>query len=105
MRERDDDTRQLFGEDFAGAYFVGAVPIAVQENDRDRFNLRIAQFASRRAQFVFIERRSNAAIGEHALGYAETKPTRHDRLGHLNEEIVEVVPNLALDFEQIAEAG
>src|SRR5581483_6043052 len=65
----------------------------------------LAEFPCGCLYLVFIQRRADGAVGLDALGNANPQVPRHDRFGEADEEIVEVVTDLALDLEQVTKAG
>ena len=88
----------------ADGTLVGGIGVGVQETDGEALDAILHQrrhFCERR---VDIERDLDRAIGRETFrGLAPPWP-RHQRLRHLDEEVVQLVLALAADLQQVAEA-
>ena len=59
----------------------------------------------RRADLGGIERRQHVAVAIHALRHFEAVAARHERVGELQEQVVDVVALLGAHLEDVAEAA
>ena len=76
----------------------------MQEADGEAFDALLHQVGDLGQRGIDVERDLDRAVGRQPLhGLAPPRP-RHQRLGHLDEEIVELVLALAADLQHVAEA-
>jgi hypothetical protein len=80
------------------------VAVGVKERDGDRLNARTCQPLDLDAHFVQIERAEYRAVARDALVDFAPQRARNQRLGELEEQIVDVVALLLPHFEDVAEA-
>ncbi len=105
VAERDRHARQRGFEDFARAQFVRRVDVAVQEDDRERFDARRLDLRRERLQRRFVQRLKDLAVRRHALVGLEPQPARRQRNRPLHIEIVLIEAMLVGHLDRIAEAG
>jgi len=104
-RERDRELGIEGADGFCGLALMCAVAIGVQEADGDRLDAVGLELAGGFAHLVEIDRGHNLAVAVHALRDLETVAARHQRVGILQEEIVDVVALLGAHLQDVAEAG
>ena len=63
------------------------------------------QALRRGAHLVRIERHQHVAVAVHALGHLQAVAARHQRVGELQEQVVDVVALLGAHLQDVAEAA
>jgi hypothetical protein len=102
-READRDAGQLFGQNFAGAPFVGGVRIGVQKAHRDRLRAGTAELAGQGSHRRLVEIDKNAALGRYALSHAEPHMARDQWRGFFQIEVILIKASLVTDLEAVPE--
>jgi hypothetical protein len=82
-----------------------AVPIGVQQADRDRLHIVFPAAANVRGQFREVEFFDLSPVGVQSLTHFEAEFARNKRGGLCVSEVVNVGPVRALDFEHIPKAA
>jgi hypothetical protein len=75
----------------------------VQEDHGQRLRARVAGSGHGRAAPLDVQRNVDASVGEHALRRLKDLVPRNEGRMLVEEEVVEVVAELALDLQQVAE--
>ena len=105
MRRRNEDARQTSLQDLLGAQFVIRIAVAMQKQDRDRFDLFAFENVGERMQLGLVQRLVDAAVGIEALRHFVTMPARHQRQMLLEEQVIGVGPIDAADLVDVAESA
>ena len=103
VRQHNRPGKARLAQDLADARFMNAVPVTVQQADRDGLDARIGEFAGELPDPIGIERRFNGAVGVEPLFDLEPQTARHQRHHRPDRQVVEVVARLPPEFEDIAE--
>ncbi len=93
-RQRDDQFRRKFREGCAQLPLVIGVAVRVHQADCDGLRTKRAQLCDEIRNLRRVERCPYRAIRKHALVDAEATTARREGRGHLDEEVVQVVPAL-----------
>jgi len=80
------------------------VHVGVQEADRHCVDAKPGDLLRDPCHLVFVQRRSDRAIGIDALAQFDTVMVRHERLRNFEIEIVQFVADLACDRQHVARA-
>ena len=80
------------------------IAIGVQEADGDRLHPVGRQLPRRRPHRIEIQRHDGIAITVHPLRHFKPAAARHQRIGILQEQIVNIVALLSAHFEHVAKA-
>ncbi len=83
---------------------MGGIAEAVQIHHRHGLNRAFPQHEGDRAHPFLVERHEHVAVAGHAFGDVEAQIPRHQRVGHLQIQIVIVVTNLGRHLQRVAEA-
>ena len=94
-----DLSRQL-----ADGRLVRGVRVGVQEDHGQRLRAGVAGVGHGRAGALDVQGNVHAPVGEHALRHLEDLVARNEGRMLVEEEVVEVVAELALDLQEVAEA-
>ena len=99
MRKADVKVRAFLAQDVADAQLMLRLAIGVNERNRDRLDLLLAQRVGERAHRAFVERQQHAAVGGDALRRFEPQRTRNQwcRPHHFKIVLVEAVAERELD--------
>ena len=89
----------------AASRSCAGIAVGVEEADRDRLDALRRQPLRDRAHLVRIERRQHVAVAIHALGDFQAVAAGDQRIGKLQEQIVDVVALLRAHLENITEAA
>ena len=100
---RHPDVRRHLGDELLRAALVGGVAEAVEIAHRHRPHVLVPKLGHETAHEVLVQRCKNAAVGGDALGHIETEVARHQGLGELEIQIVELVAVLAADLQGVPE--
>ena len=87
-----------------GALFVIGIRIAIQKQDGGGFDAELFELLAERRDFVFIQRRIDLAVGQHALVDLEAQRPLDQRHVLLEKQIVGVGPVDAADLVDVAKA-
>ena len=101
---RNEGVGQLLAQDGDRALLVVGPDEAIEEGHGDRLHARRLQGPRGGAHPVLVERRVDLAGVAQALGHFQPQVARHQGLGLVGLDVVEVGPLLAADLQQVAEA-
>ena len=82
---------------------MGGVAEAVEIAHRHRPHPLVPKLRHEAAHEVLVQRGQHGAVGGHALGHVEAEVARHQGLGELKIEVVELVAVLAADLQGVPE--
>ena len=103
-RQRDRQILETLGDGSADGALVRGIGVGVQEADGEAFDALLHQVGDLGQRGIDVERDlDRAVLRQPLLGLAPPRP-RHQGLGHLDEEVVELVLALAADLQHVAEA-
>jgi hypothetical protein len=105
VRRGNEDAGKAPLQNLLGAQFVRRIAVAVQEQNRDRFDLLALESVGQRKKLGLVERLGDAAVGIKALRHFVAMPPRHQREMLLEEQIIGVGPIDAADLVDVAKAA
>ncbi len=91
-------------EQLLGALLMGRIDVAIEKQDRDRFDPELRQLAAERHDLAVVERRQHLAVRQHALLDLVAQRALDQRNVLLEIEIVGVGPVDAADLVDVPEA-
>ena len=104
MRDADIEAGRFLEQDVARARLVGGIAVAMNEGNRDGFDMFVAQARGDGAHRVLVQRHQHGPVGRHALGHVDAQGARRERLGTAHQEIVLVEAMAEGEFERVAKA-
>ena len=104
-RQRDAHARGNLADDCTHQLLVGRIRVAVHEADCNGFDALVAQLGRQARHRALVWCARNGPVGVDALVDRQAQMTRHQRRGHLQKQVVQVVAVLAGDLVRVAEAG
>ena len=103
-RQRDRQILVALGDRRADRALVRRVGVGMQEADGEALDALLDQLGDLGQRGIDIERLLDRAVGRQPLHRLAPPRPRHQRLGHLDEQVVELVLALAADLQHVAEA-
>ena len=103
-RDGEGKRGKRLGQDLPCAPLVHRVDVAVDEADRDGLHTHVDQCVRGRPQLRLVHRPQHVPVGVDPLVHREAPIARRQRLGFLQEQIVEVVAHLGADLQHVAES-
>ena len=104
VRSGDEQAGMVLFQDRLGAPLVIGIGIAVEKQDGGGFDAERSELFAERRDFVFIQRRIDLAVGQHALVDLEAQRPLDQRHVLAEEQIVGVGPVDASDLVDVAKA-
>ena len=104
-RNRHGDIGERGAHDRGGFAFVRRISVGVEEADRDRLDALRHQPLRHGAYVLGVERRQHVAVAIHPFANFQAMAARHQRIGELQEQIVDVVALLGSHLQNVAEAA
>ena len=93
------------GQNLPCATLVHGVCVAVDEADRDGLDAHAHQCPRGVAQLRLVQRTQHVAVGVDSFVHREAPVARRQRLGLLQEQVVEVVAHLGADLQHVAKSA
>ena len=87
-----------------GARLVAGIAVAIEEQDRDRFDAEAVELRPEVRNFRLVERDVDVAVGQDSLARLEAQRALDQRLVFLEEQVVGIRPVDAADFVDVAKA-
>ena len=103
-RQADGHVGQCGADGGPRGALVGGIPVRMQEAHGDGVHAVGGEAARLGGDRVEVERDEGVAVAVHALGHLQPAAARHQRLGILQEQVVDVVALLGAHLQDVAEA-
>ena len=104
MRRRDKHIGMIGLDQLLGAHLVTGIAVAVEEQDRDRFDAEAVELRREGRNFGLVERDVDVAVGQDSLPRLEAQRALDQRLVFLEEQVVGIRPVDAADFVDVPKA-